>query len=312
MFEPFIRKIISRMVKKIVSEAHANSWEDRTLILQAKSLMASDWWRKVPDFSNPKWIQEKEFRVYSQFNDDGIVQWLVLFLNLGQNNFVEFGVGDFFESNSHFLLVNNAWKGFIMDGSEYNISRIKNADIYWRFSLKAKQAFIDKHNINQLVAASCFDKIGYLHIDLDGNDYWILDALDLTTLAPDILVLEYNAVFGDEDPLSIPYDPNFQRMDAHYSGKYFGASLPALNHLAEKKGYYFIGCNSAGNNAYFLSKKYQAVIPKSNLKSGFEVARFRESRNTEGRLVFLDLLGERELIRGLPVINVMTGASDVL
>lgn len=53
-------------------------------------------------------------------------------------------------------------------------------------------------------------------------------------------------------------------------------------------------------------------IPKSDLKSGFEVARFRETRNTAGRLVFLDLLGERELIRGLPVINVMTGESDVL
>jgi len=312
MINSFIRKGMSRLAKKLVISMDTSTWEDKALILQAKNLIASDWWRRVPDFSNPKWIQDKEFRVYSQFGDDGIVQWLVYYLDLGVNKFIEFGVGDFHESNSHFLLVNNAWQGFVMDGSENNIDRVRSSEVYWRFSLKAKKAFIDLSNINELIAASGFDKVGYLHIDLDGNDYWILQALDLSSLSPDILVLEYNAIFGSDVPVSVPYDPKFQRMDAHYSGKYFGASLSALNHLAENKGYYFIGCNSAGNNAYFLSSKYQARIPKVDVQVGFQVSRFRESRNMAGHLAFLDLPDERKLIVGLPVVNVMTGASELL
>ena len=49
------------------------------------------------------------------------------------------------------------------------------------------------------------------------------------------MILEYNAVFGPDKCISIPYENNFNRFDAHYSGKYFGASLSALNYIAEKK-----------------------------------------------------------------------------
>ena len=55
------------------------------------------------------------------------------------------------------------------------------------------------------------------HIDLDGNDYWIIKVLDLKTFNPDILILEYNAVFGPDKCISIPYENNFNRFDAHYS-----------------------------------------------------------------------------------------------
>lgn len=281
------------------------SWEDEKLILQAKCLMSLSLWRDT-DFRGAKWIQRKEFRVYSQFGDDGILQWLVYFLKLDNKNFIEFGAGDFFESNTHFLLVNNRWRGLVMDGSDRNIHRIQNADIYWRYQLTAKQVFIDKDNINSIIKESGFDKVAYLHIDLDGNDYWILESIDLVSLSPDILVLEYNAIYGSEAAVTIPYDPKFLRVDAHYSCKYWGASLQALNYLAEKKGYYFIGCNSAGNNAYFLANKYKPIIPLASLTDGFQAARFREARGRSGDLIHLNSKEEYELIAGLPVVNVKT------
>ncbi len=288
------------------------TYEDKKIILLAKILMAQDSWKSKPNFDNPKWLHDKEFRVYSQFGDDGIIQWLIYWLKLSSNNFIEFGVADFYESNSHFLLVNNSWNGFVMDGSTSNIGKIKNSDICWRFNLEAKQAFIDKENINSLVALSGFHKIGYLHIDLDGNDYWILDTLDISLYEPDILILEYNAVFGAERYLSIPYDSKFDRTTAHYSQKYFGASLPALDYLAKNKGYYFIGCNSAGNNAYFIKKKYQSLIPPTDVKAGFQMMRFRDARNTKGQFQFINFNDEIKLIKGLPVINVKTGMLEVI
>ncbi|MDA9133103.1 hypothetical protein N9K58_07550 [Alphaproteobacteria bacterium] len=311
MIKKLINILFSRIAKKLIMELNMVNWEDENRILQAKCLMATGLWR-AKDFLGAKWIQRKEFRVYSQFGDDGILQWLVYFLKLDDKNFVEFGAGDFFESNTHFLLVNNGWRGLVMDGADQNIRRIQCSNIYWRYSLTAKQVFIDRDNINSIIKESDFDKIAYLHIDLDGNDYWILESIDLASLAPDILVLEYNAIYGSEAAVTIPYDSKFVRADSHYSCKYWGASLEALNYLAELKNYYFIGCNSAGNNAYFLANKYKTLVPQVNVAEGFQVARFREARGRSGDLIHLNLQDEYALIAGLPVVNVKTNEIERL
>ncbi len=296
---------IKNILQQIINDS--KNWEDVQLILSGKTIMMSDDWQS----STPLKLCEKEFKVYSQFGDDGIIQFLIKTLSIESKSFIEFGVGDYFESNTHFLLVNNNWKGFVIDGSDENIATIKNSPIYWRYNLVAISEFIITENINELLNQSGFKKIGLLHIDLDGNDYWILDKLDLTVFQPDILILEYNAHFGSDRFITIPYKPTFDRMDAHYSGQYFGASLPSLYNLASEKGYYFIGCNSAGNNAYFLRKEYENTIKPVNLQEGFVDAEFRDSRDNEGNLNFLSRNESLKQIRGLPVYNTTTKKMEV-
>ena len=302
-----VKKLINK-IKSIIKPEQNHDWEDRALILSANTLMNSKAWREKPNLSNPKWIQEKEFSVYSQFGDDGIIQYLIHFLNLKKTDgrLIEFGVGDYFESNTHFLVVNNRYEGFVIEGDKKNMNILKSSSIYWKYKLKAKTDFINKENIQNLLNSSLFDKIELLHIDLDGNDFWILEILDLNKFNPDILILEYNAVFGSTKNISVPYDQNFNRFNAHYSGKYFGASLGALNYIADKKGYYFIGCNSAGNNAYFLQNKHLNKIPKINLLDGYQAAGFREARNKNGELIYSNTKEEIKAIQGMPVIDVVT------
>lgn len=308
-----MKKILQAFKRMLVPIA-VRDWEDRQLIIAAKILMSSSHWQSTPDFTDSFWVQKKEFRIYSQFGDDGIIQWLINYLELSSRGgrFIEFGVGDYFESNTHFLLVNNRWEGYVMDGDEANIGVVKTSPIFWRHHLHAETHFITRENVMRLLEASGFEKIGLLHIDLDGNDYWILESLDLDTFRPDILILEYNALFGCERAISVPYNPSFNRFEAHYSGKFFGASLQALNHLARRKGYYFIGCNSAGNNAYFLSNTHRAVIPETDLSLGFQGSGFREARNKAGALTFAETRAELQLVKGLPVINIVTGAEEVV
>ena len=114
-----MKNILNR-IKTFIKPAKKKNWEDASLILAANSIINSHLWRETPDFSQPKWIQDKEFSVYSQFGDDGIIQWLIYFLKLPKKfgSFIEFGVGDFFESNTHFLQINNRWRGFVMDGDK--------------------------------------------------------------------------------------------------------------------------------------------------------------------------------------------------
>jgi hypothetical protein len=58
-------------------------------------------------------------------------------------------------------------------------SPVKSTDIYWRHALEAVCAFIDKDNINEIFRQANFvGDIGILSIDVDGNDYWILENID--------------------------------------------------------------------------------------------------------------------------------------
>ena len=163
--------------------------------------------------------------------------------------------------------------------------------------------------MQSLLAESGCKKIELLRIDLDGNNYWILDALDLSHLDPDILILEYNSTFGKDRAITVPYDPACARMSAHYSGKYFGASPLAHDGLAQSKGYYFIGCHSAGSNSYFLANRFLSKISRTNIVDGFQETGYRESRDKNGNLEYFSANKELDLIRGVEVFDTILGGN---
>lgn len=262
---------------------------------------------------NSRNINDYEFRIFSQFGDDGIIQYLIKHISIENEIFVEFGVENYLESNTRFLMMNNNWSGFVMDGSEDAMNSLKNQNWYWRYSLISKAVFIDKENINELLANTGFSNIGLLHIDLDGNDYHILTEINLSKLNPSILILEYNSIFGNDRAITIPYDKAFVRTNSHYSNLYWGASLPALNHAASKKGYSLIGCNLAGNNAYFIKNSLlNDKVKKLSIEDAFRESKFRESRNKDYSLSYLAGNERIEMIKGLEVINVITNESEKL
>lgn len=251
-------------------------------------------------------LSEVEFKVFSQWGDDGIIQWLINNLEFPNKTFVEFGVENYRESNTRFLMMNDNWSGLVMDGSKKNVAQIINSEYFWKYELSAKAVFIGADNINSLLSSSGFEReVGILHIDLDGNDYWIWKKINV--IAPIVVILEYNSLFGMDRAVTTPYDKSFFRTNAHYSNLYFGASLPALNQLSVDKGYSFIGCNSAGNNAYFVrTDKLNDVVKETSLENGYVISRFRESRDKEGRLTYLTGSARTEVIKGLLVYNIKT------
>jgi hypothetical protein len=258
-------------------------------------------------------INDHEFKIFSQWGDDGIIQYLINNIHIKNKTFIEFGVEDFLESNTRFLMINDNWEGFVMDGSEESINSLSKQEWFWKYSLKTKAIFINKENINELLLESGFKDLGLLHIDLDGNDYHILKSLDFKILNPSILITEYNSVFGNERAISVPYDENFYRTDKHYSNLYWGASLPALNDAASQKGYSLVGCNLAGNNAYFVRNDLlNHKVTKVSVKEGFKVSKYRESRNINGALSLLKDEERLKVIKGLEVLNITTGNIETL
>ena len=273
--------------------------------------------QKISEAVSPIWeikrfgvlenIQIAELKVFSQFGEDGIIQYLVekTAIRAHEKSFVEFGVEDYVESSTRLLLMKDNWRGLVMDGSQPNVQRIHDWRSFWRFDLTAKTAFITTENIAQLISDAGFAKdLGLLSIDIDGNDYWVWEKL---TIDPVIVIVEYNSVFGPARAVAVPYDPNFHRTSVHFSNLYWGSSLKALVQLAEKKGYALVGSNSAGNNAFFVRKDRLGGMKALSAEEAHVVSRFRESRDREGKQTYLTGRARAELIADMPVIDLETG-----
>ncbi|WP_300438576.1 hypothetical protein [Christiangramia sp.] len=295
-----IRKYISQSLRDItLGLANNGNLNNKILIQNGKIWSSQLKERKIENLS------DAEFKVFSQWGDDGIIQYLINHLSIANKSFIEFGVEDYQEANTRFLLVNDNWSGLVLDGSPENILKIKKDEIFWKYDLRAKSAFITAENINELINEEGIEgEVGLLHIDIDGNDYWIWKALEVVD--PIIMIVEYNSIFGSKRAITIPYSDDFYRFKAHYSGLYAGASLKALCDLAEKKGYSFIGCNSAGNNAYFVKKGYCKDLKILNSETGYVESKFRESRDENGNLNYKREGDRIEVIKDMPIYNTDT------
>lgn len=250
-------------------------------------------------------LAEVEWRVFSQCGDDGIIDWLVSRLPNLPQTFIEFGVENYRESNTRFLLQHRNWKGLVMDGSQKHIDDIHSQKVSWRYWLDAHRAFITRENINDLLQSAGYTgEIGLLSVDIDGNDYWVWE--QITVADPQIVITEFNAVFGDLEAISVPYDPAFVRSQAHYSHIYFGASLQAFIHLGKEKGYTFLGTNSTGVNAYFVKNRFAPLLLDSMEEVKTFPSLFSEARNQDGILIKSRGGARFKIIEDMPIIRVTT------
>jgi hypothetical protein len=281
------------------------AWEDFLLLQGAQAALL------LRGQHTPNSLQDVEFKVFSQWGEDGIIEWLVSRLPAIPQSFVEFGVEDYGEANTRFLLSHRNWRGLVLDGSLANIEKIQSRARRWRNDLTAISAFITRENINELIGgAGLTGDIGLLSIDIDGNDYWVWGAINV--VKPWIVVVEYNSVLGDLSPLTIPYDANFRRMYAHSSGLYYGASAPALELLAGRLGYTLVGGNRAGNNMFFLRNDAMAMLGPKIGDRRVRPSLYAEARDDHGELSLIRGTARRDVIKDMPVTNLASGVTASL
>lgn len=206
---------------------------------------------------NKKYQDEKRlelygYKVYSQNDEDGILA--EIFRRIGTTNkfFVEFGVMDGLECNSHYLLL-QGWNGVFIEGSKEYYKKIQKAfeEPIQQKRLVVINEFITAENINALIGkASARDivEIDLLSIDIDGNDYHVFKAINI--INPRVVVIEFNATFPPPMQWIMPYNPNHIWDGSENQG----SSLQSLALLAQEKGYKLVGTNINGVNAFFVRK----------------------------------------------------------
>ena len=218
---------------------------------QSGYLARVEWQNLLTTISNTLRLEHFGRKIYSQNEEDGIIEQLFFRLDIkpGSGVFIEIGVQDGLECNTVYLL-HAGFSGTWIDTSTKDVAQIRE-----RFALPLQEGrlairnkFVTAENIDEILA-TCLrveDKVVVLSIDIDGNDFWIWKAVSL--ISPLIIVIEYNGKFPP--PLSCvqKYDPAVVWRGTDY----FGASLTALVKLGRAKGYSLVACNITGINAFFV------------------------------------------------------------
>lgn len=203
-----------------------------------------------PKYTDKKRLEPFGYKVYSQNEEDGMIA--EIFNRIGTTNkfFIEFGVQDGLECNTHFLLF-QGWEGVYMEGStEYCEKIVKNFKIpLEKGQLTLLNSFITAENINDLIAqtkAKDLVEIDLLSIDIDGNDYHIFNAISI--IKPRVIVIEFNGRFPPPVEYIMPYDASWcwDGTEQH------GASLESMTKLAMQKGYTLVATTLKGVNAFFV------------------------------------------------------------
>jgi len=211
----------------------------------------------------PQQLTAHRFRLFSQNQEDGMTLDLLRRVDARNHRFVELGSG-LSGGNSAVLAAELGWSGLMVDGSATHIAQVQR-----RFpGVTAASTWITAEGVNDLISQHGFGgDLGLLSIDLDGNDYWVWNAI--TVCDPDVVVVEYNSMFGPDRAVTIPYDPAFSRGQHRFI--YYGTSLAALASLARKKGYRLVAVEPTGVNAYFLRNGCGPDVPECSPRQAFRL-----------------------------------------
>jgi hypothetical protein len=202
---------------------------------------------------HPKKITPYGHRSFSANNEDGLIS--EIFKRIGTTNkyFVEFGVNDGVQCNTTALLF-RGWRGLWLEASK---NYLEMANYHFRHfiargMLKTTYEFMTAENVNKAISSNMHpdggNEIDFLSIDIDGNDYWVWQALEC--INPRVVVIEYNSYFAPPLSMVQSYDP----VKIFTGTSYYGASLEALTRLSDRKGYNLVGCSLVGDNAFFVRK----------------------------------------------------------
>jgi hypothetical protein len=187
-----------------------------------------------------------EAHIYSQNGEDGIIAEIFRRAGTTNRHAVEFGVGDGTECCSR-ALIEQGWNATILEGASWAIPRIR--ELHLGKPVSVREAFITAETITSLLRECDVPREpDLLVVDIDGNDYWVLEAILRDGFRPRVLCVEYNGRWVPPVDWVMPYKP-----DHRWDGSvYQGASLVAMDRLARSYGYQLVGCESHGVNAFFV------------------------------------------------------------
>tara|TARA_B100001175_G_scaffold205549_1_gene174491 strand:+ start:912 stop:1826 length:915 start_codon:yes stop_codon:yes gene_type:complete len=288
------------MIKKFIKKFIKNFQDEKKRMIGLSHLL-----NIRIKYKNITSLNEVDYKIFSQNGEDGIIDYILYSLEIKKPKFIEIGVGDYTESNTRFIFETRSLKGMVIDCISNLKKQINQGIKTWKGELTIEEVFISSKNILDILESQNFGKVDIFSIDIDGTDYWILNKLERDF--SNIVILEYNSVFGENLEVTVPDIEGFSRNNYHHSNLCYGMSLKAAINLMEGKNFYFLGTNNLKNNAFFISKKFSKDSYFPNLKiesiKDATTSFLSESRDQNGNLNYIKGSGKINQIKDCDVVD---------
>ncbi len=203
-----------------------------------------------PKYQNKKNLLKYGYKVFSQQDEDGIIDEIFQRIGCNKKKFVEMGLETGIECNTTNLLFQD-WSGLWIESNEESVKKIKkNFSNYIEKNLKVHCERIDSKNVNDVLSIyhSKNEEIDLLSIDIGVHTFHVLE--QIKSINPRVIVTEYNAKYGPLIDWTVEYNENAEWDNSDY----FGASLHSFEKMLKKRDYFLVGCNVTGVNAFFVRK----------------------------------------------------------
>jgi hypothetical protein len=201
---------------------------------------------------DPKSPSSWEFSGFSQNGEDGILDVLRKNLKVSNRYFIEIGAADGIENNSGWLLVAEKYNGMLIEGSPHLVERARRTVVGYSIGAEIHNMFVTKESVRDLKAMAMHHDPDVFSLDIDGNDYYIAQAIFDAGFRPKIFAVEYNSVYGPERSMTIEYQPAFVFTQAHPTHLYYGVSISGWRRFFEQHGYRFVTVDRNGVNGFFV------------------------------------------------------------
>ena len=202
-------------------------------------------------------IRDTGFQVYSQFDEDGILLYIFSVIGTTNKRVVEICAGDGIQCMAANLIVNHGWEGLLFDGDkdlvEQGVKFYASHPATFLHPPIFKQAWLTRENVNGLISENGFrGEIDLLSLDIDGNDYYIMEAINVVN--PRVIICETHNLIPSDAALTIPYREDFYYLDGKQHQEFRSVSPLAMKKLLDTKNYRLVGSHRYGFNAIFMRK----------------------------------------------------------
>ena len=204
-------------------------------------------------FKNEKNLLKHGYKIFSQQDEDGIIDEIFKRIGTESKTFVEMGLETGIECNTTNLLYQN-WSGLWIESNVDSVASIKkNFNKFLNNNLNVYCEKILSANVNKILLKyfNQGSEVDLLSIDIGVHTYHVLEAIN--AINPRVIVTEYNAKYGPTIDWKVKYNENVQWDNTDY----FGGSLNAFKKMLNKKNYVLVGCNITGVNAFFVREDYK-------------------------------------------------------
>lgn len=245
-------------------------------------------------------LHEVGFKVYSQWEEDGIIDFLVASLKIEKPRILELGAGNFLESNSRYICEYLSAAAYVVDAREDLPKGVSSSGLEWKTHIFSEVTWISPSNISEIClrARAKLGRIDILSIDLDGQDYWVLKEIELSKIQ--IVICEFNPIFGNKIKVSVPENHSFVR-SKNTKNLFWGGSLNLFSSHMSSQGFSLVGTNLVANNAFFVRSELKNRIRIKDYESINSLEQLdyliRESIDLNGSLDFFSYLDSLNVIK---------------